>query len=174
VFYAVLALAAAILLWKHRGQLAQVVSDLLREILELFARLLGGRRSAATAGGPDEPSATAGRRRSFAEFQDPFATGTYLQVPPDELVRYTFEAFEAWARDGGHPRTPDQTPHELVQFAVTPQTPLHAEARRLAQLYCQSAYGSGGVSRDAANGLQGIWKLMHQATRANHGLQNSA
>ena len=48
--------------------------------------------------------------RRFADFSDPFAAGTAGRYPPEELVRYTFEALEAWARDNGQPRLPEQTP----------------------------------------------------------------
>jgi hypothetical protein len=167
-FYAALALATAWLLWKHRGQLIQAIADLLRELRELLARLLGGGRSAADGLGTDERSSGSGpRHRAFAEFQDPFATGTYQRLPPDELVRYTFEAFEAWARDRGHSRTLDQTPHELVQRSIARQTPMYTEARRMAELYSEAAYGAGGISHEAAGGLREVWKLMRAA-------QNSA
>jgi hypothetical protein len=80
-------------------------------------------------------------------------------------VRHTFEAFEAWARDGGHPRSPDETPAELVRAATAPQTPLSDEARRMVRLYSEVAYASGAVSRESVDGLRGIWELMRARPR---------
>ena len=81
-------------------------------------------------------------------------------MPPEELVRYTFAAFEAWANDRGRPRTPDCTPQELLGAAVEPKTPLHAEARKLVRLYGELAYASRRVPRQAADELREVWLLM--------------
>ena len=86
-----------------------------------MARLFG--RGASAVEAAEEKSTQARRReRTFAEFRDPFATGDFRRLPPEELVRYTFEAFEAWARDAGHPRSPDQTPTELVRASPCRRT----------------------------------------------------
>ena len=103
-------------------------------------------------------------RPSFNEFRDPFAAGQHGKLPPEELVRYTFSAFEAWANDRGSPRLPDCTPQELISMAVEPQTPMYAEARRLIRLYSQVAYASQKIPREAANELQTLWQIM----RASH------
>jgi hypothetical protein len=119
---------------------------------------LGGKRSTGPA---DANEATPeSRRPSFTEFRDPFMTGQYHRLPPEELVRYTFAAFEAWAYDRGTPRSPDCTPQELVGLAVEPETPVYTEARRLIRLYSQVAYASQRVPREAANGLSELWRLM--------------
>jgi hypothetical protein len=159
VFYVVVAILAAVYFWRNRQALAQAVRDILRQLRELLARLFGGRPAAAES--PDVAAATATvRHRTFAEFRDPFATGDSGRLAPEELVRYTFEAFEAWARDAGHPRSPDQTPAELVRVSVPPQTPLFDEARNMTRLYSQIAYASGRVSPAAAESLRELWSLM--------------
>jgi hypothetical protein len=158
LFYAILALAIGMFAWRHRAALLQAAADLLRELRAFFARLLGGRTAPVEA--EAETAALGPRRRTFGEFTDPFATGRDRQLPPVELVRYTFEAFEAWAGDRGQPRTPDQTPQELVHRALAPQTPMYAEARQMAQLYGQAAYASASISREAASKLSSLWHMM--------------
>jgi hypothetical protein len=144
------------------------MSDILRQLGELLARLFGGRTAAAAAA--DEAAAAKAPRRTFAEFTDPFATGRHRQLPTEELVRYTFEAFEAWAGDRGSQRTPNQTPQELVREALAPQTPIYAQARHMVQLYNQAAYGAAGISREAALALEPLWRMMRSSrmTTANH------
>jgi hypothetical protein len=166
MFYFVLGLGILIFVWKNFAQIANSLVELLRQLRELLARLFGGGREAGAGDGTDDgPSPQNVPLPKFHDFQNPFATGRHEQLPPKELVRYTFEAFEAWARDGGHARTPDQTPHELVRDAIAPQMPMFAEARRMAELYGETAYGSGAVSREAANGLTRIWTMMHDSSR---------
>ena len=81
-------------------------------------------------------------------------------------MRYTFEAFEAWSRDAGHPRSPDQTPAELVRLATLPQTPLREAARRMTRLYSEAAYAPVSISPAAAESLRELWSLM-QANRSS-------
>jgi hypothetical protein len=166
VLYAAIAIVIALLAWRHRQQIAQAIADILKQLRDLLARLFGGRSAAAA--NTDSPSKAAQKReRSFSEFRDPFASGDHRRVPPQELVRYTFEAFEAWARDGGCPRSPDQTPAELVRAAVPPKTEMSEEARRMLRLYSEVAYASGGVSREAATSLRALWTLMCASPRSH-------
>jgi hypothetical protein len=163
IFYAAVATLAAIFIWRNRHALAQAVRDVLRQLRDLVARLFG-RQPTASDATEETANKHAPRLRTFAEFRDPFATGDYRRLAPEELVRYTFEAFEAWARDAGHPRSPDQTPAELVRLATEPHSPLHEEARRIVRLYSEAAYASGRVSPPAAENLRELWSLMQANT----------
>ncbi len=167
LFYALVAALIAYFAWTRRQALARAFADILRQLRELWARLLG-RPVAADAG--EEAAAVVPRRRTFGEFTDPFASGRHSKIPAVELVRYTFEAFEAWAGDRGRLRSPDQTPQELVRGALPPQSPMYAQAQQLVQLYNQAAYSSATVSREAASGLQALWRMMRSnsiSTEAN-------
>jgi hypothetical protein len=157
LFYAGAALLVAFLVWRYRHQLLQALADILRQLRELF----GGKRDVGTEG-VDEAAATA-RLPSFTEFRDPFQSGQHGRLQPEELVRYTFAAFEAWASDRGSPRTPDCTPQELINLAVDPKSPMHTEARRLIRLYGQVAYASQRVPREAVNELSEFWQMMRAA-----------
>lgn len=161
LFYIVAGTFLAIAIWKRRQQIMQAISDILRMLRELF----GGRRATAEQA-EDEKAAAGPRPRSFSEFRDPFLTGQNGQMPPEELVRYTFAAFEAWANDRGRPRTPDCTPQELLGAAVEPKTALHAEARKLVRLYGELAYASRRVPRQAADDLREVWLLMRNSNSA--------
>jgi hypothetical protein len=155
LFYIVAALFVAYYAWKYRHQLMQAIADILRALRELFG---GGKAS----GGADEKAAEAATVRppSFTDFRDPFISGGANQMSPEELVRYTFAAFEGWAYDRGRPRTPDCTPQELIMMAVEPKTPMYDTARQLVRLYGEVAYASRRVPREAANELQDMWQLM--------------
>ncbi|MFV2069861.1 MAG: DUF4129 domain-containing protein [Pirellulales bacterium] len=160
LFYAVIALIIGYLGWKNRRRLLAALADLMGQLRDLLARLLG-RKPSAINDETDEPSAP---RKvappTFAQFQDPFLSGRSLA--PEHLVRYTFEAFEAWARDQGIARRADQTPHELVRLAVPPQTDLSSEARRMVRLYNSLAYAGVKVPREQAARLQTLWALMRK------------
>jgi hypothetical protein len=160
LFYAALVIATIYFAWRYRHEIARAIADILRQLRELF-----GGKSAAAVAEEQAAQAAAPRRASFSEFRDPFAGGEHGKLPPEELVRYTFSAFEAWANDRGSPRSPDCTPQELIGMAVEPETPMYAEAKRLIRLYSQVAYASQRVPREAANELRTLWQIM-RASRA--------
>jgi Domain of unknown function (DUF4129) len=163
LFYAAVVILAAVFFWRNRRALAQAVRDILRQLRELVARLFG--RQPDDSQVSDELFKKADRRpRTFADFRNPFATGEHRRLAPEELVRYTFEAFEAWARDTGHPRSPDQTPAELVRLATEPQTPLREAARHMARLYSAAAYAPGHITPAAAESLRELWSLIEANT----------
>jgi hypothetical protein len=161
VLYVLGGLLIAYFAWKHRHALMQGFRDLMQRLRELIARLFGKEPIAivdAEEATPPPP------RKRFIDFRDPFTSGLHKQLPPEELVRYTFEAFEAWAGDRGAPRTPDRTPTELLQAALPPQTPMFTAARRMVRLYSEVAYASGQVQRSAAEELRALWQMMGEGT----------
>jgi hypothetical protein len=165
LFYALLAVVVGYLFWKYRRELLGALADILRDLRGLLARLFGGERAATDTTHSDKV-VPAVRARRFADFQDPFATGAYRQLAPEEIVRHTFAAFEAWANDHGCPRTPDRTPYELVREAISPQDPIFAEARRMVQMYGELAYAGRTITREAAAELRTLWAMMREARTA--------
>ena len=165
LFYAVAAAAVLFLAWKYRRELAHTIRDIIRQLRELLARLFGG-SAGKTGAGDDNSMAAKGRQRSFADFRNPFATGDYRRLAPEELVRYTFDAFEAWARDGGYPRTADQTPAELVRVAAAPGTALHEQARHMLRIYSDVAYGATSIEPATAHSLRDFWAILSATTPA--------
>ena len=166
VLYAVLALALGYLGWRNRQQIAKAIAEFVQMVRELLTRLFGGEKPSLASIADEEPKKQQQPPpRPFASFADPFAGGGQRPMPPDELVRYTFEAFEAWARERGCPRSPDQTPGELIRLAVAKNSSLWNEAQRLARLYNEAAYAPGSVSIQEVEKLGTLWSLMRQAAQ---------
>jgi hypothetical protein len=159
VFYGGVILLAAWWLWRARAELLAALRGLLEGWSALWQALFGWRGKGATA-----TAAEVGLRRPsfrpFVAFTDPFATGIAGRYSADELVRYTFEALEAWARDHGSPRQPEQTPHEFARMIAQRAAPLADDAHRLADLYCQVAYASGRLAVGGTQPLAGLWQKM--------------
>ena len=165
VFYAVVAILAAVFLWRNRHALAQAVRDILRQLRELLATAL---RRPTDSLGSERREALPNRRFAIARSPSsaiPSATGDHRRLAPEELVRYTFEAFEAWARDAGHPRSPDQTPAELVRWPSNRKRRSTKQAHRMTRLYSEVAYAPGRISPAAAESLRELWSLMQANSR---------
>jgi hypothetical protein len=160
MLYLIGGLAIAYFAWKYREQLARGFRDFMQSLRDLFARLFGKQPTAVV----EVEKSPAPPRKRFTDFRDPFGSGAHKKLAPEELVRYTFEAFEAWAGDRGAPRTPDRTPTELVHAALPPQTPMFTAARRMVRMYSEVAYASGQVQRSAAEELRELWRMMGEGT----------
>ena len=163
VFYGVILLVVGYWLWRSRAEVLRALRDFLQGWREFWQRLFGGRAGAAdeaadSGEGPQTPT-----HRPFADFPDPFTSGMADRASPDELVRYTFAALEAWAREHGWARGPDQTPHEFAQDLGTRVHALAQDVRRLADLYCRVAYARESVPRKSVAPLKQLWQeLRHR------------
>jgi hypothetical protein len=134
-----------------------------RFLQNLWAELLGmfGRKPAATvAEGAEESEEPVAPARPFSAFRDPFRSGKASQSSPGELVRYTFEALQAWAFENNCGRTPDQTPMEFGQRMQTRRLKISAEAHEVSQLYAQVAYGGHRPDDSSVATLQKLWRKL--------------
>ncbi|MEX2137854.1 MAG: DUF4129 domain-containing protein [Pirellulales bacterium] len=155
LFYAFLALLLAFFAWRYRDRIVQALADILSQLRALF-----GGKAAIAAVYEEQAALLKARPASFNDFHDPFSTGQHSRMSPEELVRYSFAAFEAWANDRGRTRTPNCTPHELVVLALDPESPMYEPARQLVRLYGEMAYASRRVPPESANELEALWQMM--------------
>jgi hypothetical protein len=161
--YAVFAAVLGFIAWKYRRELAAAWQQLLKELRELWARLFGGETKesaeAALAAAPAPP-------RPFAAFSDPFLTGRASQLSRLELLRYTFEAMQAWGRERGCPREASETPHEYAQRLASRAPELGREAVALSDFYGQAAYAGAQVPASIADPLRSLWHKMGSGVSA--------
>jgi hypothetical protein len=92
------------------------------------------------------------------------------QVSSEQLVRYLFEALEAWGRDQGFPRQADQTPIEFARSAAQSK-PLRHLATHLADLYCEAAYAPGRLKIIDTVPLQELWRALRAQPDASQHMQ---
>ena len=158
-FWGVLVLLGLYWLWRCRVQVLAALRDFVQGWRAFWQGLFGGKRARAeateAAEGDHKPP-----QRSFADFADPFASGMAERLAPDELVRYSFEALEAWAREQDCARNPDQTPHEFARDIGEHATKLSRHSHRLADLYCRVAYAPGTLPPEATEPLRQLWSSL--------------
>jgi hypothetical protein len=158
VFYGLFLLGVLWALWRYRHEVLAAIRSFLDELSAWWQGLLGGKRNVGVAG--DEERQILVPLAPFASYADPFASGLYRQSAPEELVRYSFEAFEAWSREHGCPRGADQTPHELARDVARLNTRIAADARNLAELYARAAFSRGALPAATREQLRRLWSQM--------------
>ncbi len=157
LFYVALMVLVAYGLWRYWPTVVAAIRDFFQGLAEFWRSLFGGgRQRPEEAAAPATPVEPAPAR--FADFVDPFLSGRVNRYTPAQLVSYTFHALEAWAREHGCPRRPEETPHEFAQNVGLRSAPLAAGARRLAELYCQLAYASGRLPASSVEQLRQLWQ----------------
>ena len=159
LFFLAIVIGVAYFAWKNRVELIQTLRNFIRELRELWQRLFRRKPKTATEAEP-EADAQIEEAHPFAAFTNPFLSGAADRLSPDELVKYTFEAFEAWATEQGSPRNPEQTPHEFAGRVGVRSAALLAGARQLADLYCQAAYAPQSVSASSVACLAELWQQL--------------
>jgi hypothetical protein len=133
------------------------VRKLLDELRELWEGLFVGKSAAAAA---EEHAAANPPPPSFASYADPFLTGTASRMSWTQLVRYTFEALEAWGRDQACPRAEGQTAHEFAYALTNVDADIGRQAANLAAFYSQLAYAPRGGGSGPKESLRELWSLL--------------
>jgi uncharacterized membrane protein YgcG len=165
VFYGVVILGTIFAVWYYRREIIAGIRNFLNELAEWWRSLWGGKRIAAVAA--EGPLDIRVPPPAFATFADPFASGTAGRMSPEELVRYSFSAFEAWSGEHGCPHEPDQTPHELVREVVRLNAHIAADARNLAELYARAAFARGQLPANTPAQLESLWQQMTRSLRVS-------
>jgi hypothetical protein len=98
--------------------------------------------------------------RPFAAFRDPFLTGEAERLPPGELVRYTFEALEAWSHERGCGRQIGETPLEFGERLAHEYPALETLAQHLVGQYTGLAYAQHAPALERVDELRKLWRLL--------------
>jgi hypothetical protein len=157
VYWLVAIVVVAYLVWKNWEQVRDAVRNFIKAMKDLWARLFGGRQIA------DEDVATEATEavpdwRPFSDFSDPFVSGRADRSSTEELIGYTFEAFEAWGRENGCVRLVEQTPIEFAKAAIHANRELGKDTLRVAELYNWMAYGKSSIPDANREYLRRFWQ----------------
>lgn len=154
IVYGVAALVAAFLIFKNWQAISNFLLNLWAEFLSLFGRRPSEPGEDVEEAEPKVPA------RPFAEFSNPFQSDAARRKSPSELVRYSFEALQAWALENGCPRDPHQTPDEFGQQLKKQKVRCAAEGQEVSQLYARIAYTSHRAGDESLPVLEKLWRKM--------------
>jgi hypothetical protein len=162
IVYILLGLAALWFVLKFLANFTSWARSLVAALQSLWQSLFGwtsGATEATTEEEEKEPPAP----RPFAAFHNPFASGAADGAAPEALVRYSFEALQAFAFEHGLARQPDETPLEFTDRLGGELPALEADARRLAALYARAAYARGRLAEAAKDTVRQFWQALEAA-----------
>lgn len=131
--------------------------NLLKTLDAFWAGLIGKRAGQAGEPAGTEELADKPVARPFAAYSNPFHDGRASRMSARQLLRYSFEALQAFARERGQPRRDHETPSEFVQRLGNEWPTLETEARQLVQLYVRAAYAAGSLPASTPAVVEQFW-----------------
>jgi hypothetical protein len=165
VVFAVFALVVAFLVLRGVLQFLANFTNWARDLLKTLRSLweglfgwLGYREDREKETGEDVVQAPP--PRPFASYTSPFRDGSADRLPTEKLVRYAFEAFQAWAWERDLGRRPDETPLEFAGRVGMEVPGLEADAGRLAVLYARVLYARGPLPASARAAVEQFWQRL--------------
>jgi hypothetical protein len=131
------------------------------EIAAAFRSLLDGLRRPKKA-----PRSGLFRRRAVLEpsapvtFTNPFDSGFAAKIGLDELVRYSFDALQAWSALRGSLPESNETPVEFAERLSRREPAMTQEILLLSRYYCLLAYGGTPPPQELEPVLRKLWRFM--------------
>lgn len=133
--------------------------QLLEALQRLWQSLFGWWPTATLRTGPEAPEEMRPPPAPFRVFTNPFAAGAERWTP-EQLVRYSFEALEAWANERGLGRQVNETPMEFGRRVCAEAVDLEAMPEQLTGLYARAAYAPGRLPREAVQVVREFWQRL--------------
>lgn len=156
ILYGLLLLVGLYFLIRHWAWIADFCAKLWAEFLSLF-----GWRTGPTAEGKVQALELPAKVvRPFASYRNPFLTGTADRMSSRELVRYTFEALEAWSRENSVERAPQQTVLEFAEAIGKEEPQLANSVNQAALLYARAAYAPKSAVKERMEVLERLWQQL--------------
>jgi hypothetical protein len=163
IVFALIGLAVLFFVLRSGLQFLANFTDWARRLLDVlrnfWANLFGGGRKTTEKKGQIEQEERQLRERPFGSFHNPFAGGRIGMAVP-ELIRYTFAAAQAWARERDLGRQPGETPLEFAARVGAEVPALEADLQRLAILYARAVYARGDLPSDSIDLLRQFWERL--------------
>ena len=162
LFWVVVAIAILYFAWRYRKELYESWLNFLEDLRNFWASLFGkktrkhdGDRRDAKPTGPTE------RAVPFSDFSNPFTGGQASSMSQAQLIKYTFEALDAWGRERGITRGEDETPHEFAIALTGLDKSIARQAKILADHYCAMAFSQAPtIDPVIPQHLSNLWKSM--------------
>lgn len=147
-----LLLALGIAAFWYRNELLSFV----RRLWGLFGSQQRPPAVPAVAGEQEPITATPSRPPPFASFRNPFEHLSDFESS-EAVVRYSFDALQAWAYEENLGRAQEETPLEFTARLGAERPELEKTGRRLAEIYSQVTYAKAKVGPGGLASVREFW-----------------
>jgi Domain of unknown function (DUF4129) len=156
-----LLVVAAVMVWwifRKRDLIFQIARSFIAALKQFFKDLFqfGSRNHEPTVMTAKQKSA----RSPFAAYKNPFLLGEFSSWTHEQLVLYSFEAFQAWAEEQGIKPRPERTAREFCVELGGRFPEIVPELSALSFLYSHAAYGMSVPSGHNLEPVKKLWRFV--------------
>lgn len=150
---------------RHRRLLLEMARSIIVAITEFFRKFLAlapYRKPAKKT----ELAPVLAKFNSFAEYKNPFFAAEDYAWPPEQIIIYSYEAVQVWAKEQGAAAHPEETAREFCGRLGEHYPELNSHLSQLARLYAHAAYGTKLPPASDFEPIQELWRLLPTAAVA--------
>jgi hypothetical protein len=148
---------------RRRYMLLEMIRSIIAALREFFRKLFDLTPTRKPAKKIEAVTAPA-RHSTFAEYKNPFFAAKDYAWSPEEIMIYSYEAVQVWAREQGIAPRPEETAREFCARLGEHQSELESHLHQLARLYAHAAYGKKLPSNSDLEPIKELWRQMPTAT----------
>jgi hypothetical protein len=164
---AVLVIGGWILLRRHL--LLDMARSIIAALAQFFRNLFELTPSRKPAKKTESTPARA-KFSSFAEYKNPFFTGRDHAWRPEQIILYSYEAVQVWAKEQGMAARPEETAREFCGRLSGQRPELESQLEPLARLYAHAAYGTKLPPNCDLEPIRELWRRLTAAATRTVGL----
>jgi hypothetical protein len=147
---------------RHRNMLLEMIRSMIAAITEFFRKFLAMTPSRKPAKPPGSVF-TRAKLSSFAEYKNPFFAAKDHAWPPEQIIIYSYEAVQVWAREHGSAPRPELTAREFCRELSQHHPELDSNLTQLARLYAHAAYGKKLPPNSDLEPVKELWRRLPTA-----------
>jgi hypothetical protein len=145
---------------RRRYMLLEMLRSIIAAITEFFRRFLAY-APARKAAKKTEAVPVPARFSSFAEYKNPFFAAKDHAMPPEQIMIYTYEAVQVWAREQGITVRPELTAREFCAELGEHRSEFESQLEQLARLYAHAAYGTKLPPNSDLEPIKELWRRLN-------------
>jgi hypothetical protein len=126
---------------RRRLMLLEMARSIIAALAQFFRTLFDLTPSRGPAK-KTEPAPARAKFSSFAEYKNPFFAAKDYAWPPEQIILYSYEAVQVWAREQGIAARPEETAREFCGRLGEQRPELDSQLDPLARLFAHAAYGT--------------------------------
>jgi hypothetical protein len=148
---------------RRRYMLLEMIRSMIAAIREFFAKLLYLTPSRKPAKKIEVVPVRA-KFNSFADYKNPFFAAKDHIWPPEQIIIYSYEAVQVWAKGQGIAARPEETAREFCGRLGEQRLQFNSQLTQLARLYAHAAYGTKLPPDSDLEPIKELWRQLTVAT----------
>ncbi len=154
---------------RRRYMLLEMARSIIAALAQFFRKLFDLTPSRKPAK-KTQPAPARAKFSSFAEYKNPFFAAKDYAWPPEQIILYSYEAVQVWAKEQGMAARPEETAREFCGRLGENRPELDLQLEQLARLYAHAAYGTKLPPNCDLEPIRELWRRLTAAATQTVGL----